>query len=374
MQKEIRIGVIGFGQMGRIHSYAYRSIPLYYDGQPCRIILKCICDANESLAKKGVEQAGFESYTTDYRELVTRTDIDVVNVCTPNKMHKEEVIAALKNGKHVYCEKPLAFSEEEAKEVVAVADRAGLKHQITAEYRFIPAIMKAKELINADFVGRVFHFRGFYLHSGYIDPKRPREWRLLKEMIGGGVLVDLGPHILDIMHYLVGDVEVVSATMETFFKERPLAEDPKKTGKVDVEDAITAVLRFKNGGIGIAEMSRVATGAEDEMRFEINGQNGGLAFNLMQPNELLAFNAQEPKGMQGVKRISTVQKYPPPALMPAPKFTMGWVRSHVAALYSFLDCVVNDRMPSPNFHDALKLHHLMESIYRAVETKSWVRV
>jgi len=374
MQKEIRVGMIGFGQMGRIHSYAYRSIPLYYDGNPCKITMKCVCDTNEALARKGVEQAGFESYTTDYRALVERKDIDVINICTPNKMHKDAVIAAFKNGKHVYCEKPLAYNEAEAKEIVAAADHSGLKHQITAEYRFIPAVMKAKELINADFVGRVFHFRGFYLHSGYIDPKRPREWRLVKEVIGGGVLVDLGPHILDLMQWFIGDVEQVSATMETFFKERPLPENPKKMGKVEVEDAITAVLRFKNGGIGIAEMSRVATGAEDELRFEINGQNGALAFNLMQPNELLAYNAQEPKATQGFKSISTAQKYPAPAIMPAAKFTMGWIRSHVAAQYNFLDCVVNNRMPSPNFHDALKMHHLMEAIYKAVDSRSWVKV
>ncbi|MBI3110655.1 MAG: Gfo/Idh/MocA family oxidoreductase [Ignavibacteriales bacterium] len=374
MQKEIRVGMIGYGQMGRIHTYAYRSIPLYYDGQPCKITLKCVCDANEALARKGVEQAGFESSTTDYRALVERQDIDVVNICTPNRLHKDAVIAALQNGKHVYCEKPLAFDEAEAREIVTVADQSGMKHQITAEYRFIPAIMKAKELINADFVGRVFHFRGLYLHAGYIDPKRPREWRLQKEVIGGGVLVDLGPHILDIMRYLVGEVEEVSVMMETFFKERPMPEDPKKMGKVEVEDAITALMKMSNGALGFAEMSRVATGAEDEMRFEIHGQNGALAFNLMQPNELLAFDTRESKGVQGFKRISTVQKYPAPAMMPAPKFTMGWVRSHIAAIYHFLDSVVHDRMPSPNFHDALKIHHLMESMYRSVETKSWVKI
>jgi predicted dehydrogenase len=153
-----------------------------------------------------------------------------------------------------------------------------------------------------------------------------------------------------------------------------LPDNPKKKGKVDVEDAITAVLRLKNGAIGIAEMSRVATGAEDEMRFEINGQTGALSFNLMKPNELLAYNANEPKGIQGYKAISTVQKYPAPAMMPAPKFTMGWVRSHIAAQYSFLDAVVNDRIPSPSFHDALKVHHLMEAIYKAVEAKQWVKV
>lgn len=374
MQKEIRVGLIGFGQMGRIHSYAYRVIPLYYDGQPCKITLKGVCDANAALAQKGVDQAGFEFATTDYRELIDRKDIDVINICTPNNQHAPALRAALQSGKHVYCEKPLAYNEAEAREIVALADKSGVKHQITAEYRFIPAIMKAKELIDADFVGRVFQYRGAYLHAGYIDPKRPREWRMQKEVIGGGVLVDLGPHLLDIMQYLVGDVDEVSATMETFFKERPLPEDPSTMGKVEVEDAITLVLKFKNGGIGTADLSRVATGAEDEMRFEIHGQNGALAFNLMQPNELLAFNAMEPKGMQGFKKISTVQKYPPPAVMPAPKFTMGWVRSHVAAQFSFLNSIVDDTVPSPNFHDALRLHHLLESIYKSAETKSWVKV
>ena len=145
-------------------------------------------------------------------------------------------------------------------------------------------------------------------------------------------------------------------------------------GKVEVEDAITLILKFKNGAIGTADLSRVATGAEDEMRFEIHGQSGALSFNLMKPNELLAFNAAEPKGAQGFRKISTVQKYPPPASMPAPKFTMGWIRSHVAAQFNFLKSIVEDTMPSPNFHDALKLHHLLESIYKSAETKSWVKV
>lgn len=372
--KELRIGIIGFGQMGRIHAYAYRSIPLYYDGNPCRIILKGVCDSNEALVRKGMEQAGFEFGTTDFRELVAREDIDVVNICTPNKMHKDALLAAIENGKHVYCEKPLAFNEAEARTIVEAAEKAGIKHQITSEYRFIPAVMKARELMEKDFVGRVFHFRGVYLHSGYIDPKRPREWRMQKDVIGGGVLVDLGPHLLDIMHYLVGDVESVSASMETFFKERPLPENPSAMGKVEVEDALVAVLRLNNGALGTVEFSRVATGAEDEMRFEIHGQNGALSFNLMQPNELHAFDARAPKGEQGFRRITTVQKYPAPAVMPAPKFTMGWVRSHIAAQYSFLESIVTNRAPSPNFHDALKLHHLLESIYASVERKGWVRV
>ena len=234
--------------------------------------------------------------------------------------------------------------------------------------------MKAKELIDQGFVGRVFHFRGVYLHAGYIDPKRPREWRMQKNVIGGGVLVDLGPHLLDLMQYLVGRPEQVLGTMETFFKERPLPEDRSKMGPVEVEDAIATLVRFKGGAIGTAEMSRVATGAEDELRFEIHGQNGALSFNLMQPNELHAYNANDPKGAQGFKRITTVQKYPAPASMPAPKFTMGWVRSHVAAQYSFLDCIVNDRTPSPDFNDALALHHLLECVYKSVEQQSWVKV
>jgi len=372
--QEIRIGVIGYGQMGRIHSYAYRSIPFYYDGAPCKITLKGICDVSEPLAKKGKEQGGFEFYCTDFRDLVTRNDIDVIDVCTPNKEHFAAVTAALENGKHVYCEKPLAFDLEEAKKIVEIADRSGCKHQITSEYRFIPAVMKARELIKEDFVGNVFHFRGVYLHSGYIDPNRPREWRLQKDVIGGGVLVDLGPHLLDLMHCLVGEADEVAALTKTFFKERPSPENPTEMLPVDVEDAVLLLLRLKAGGLGFAEMSRVATGAEDELRFEIHGQNGALAFNLMQPNEIRAFNAREPKDRQGFKVITTVQKYPPPAVMPAPKFTMGWIRSHVAAQYSFLDCIVNDRDPSPSFHDALQLHRLLDAAYRSAEQNAWVKV
>jgi len=373
-KEELRIGIIGFGQMGRIHAHAYRSIPLYYDGHPCKITLKGVCDTNEALAKKGVTQAGFEFYTTDYRELVKRDDIDIINICTPNKMHRDAILAAFEHGKHVYSEKPLGFNEKEAEEIVGVAEKSGLKHQITSEYRFIPAIMKAKELVESGFIGRIFHFRGVYLHSGYIDPKRPREWRLQKDVIGGGVLIDLGPHLLDLMHHLVGEVGEVAASMETFFKERPLPDKPEVMASVDVEDAITALLRFKNGGMGTVEMSRVATGAEDELRFEIHGAHGAIGFNLMKPNELKIFDAREKKGDQGFRTVSTVQKYPAPAVMPAPKFTMGWMRSHIAALYHFLECVAQDKVASPSFHDALRIHHIMEKIYEAVDSRSWVKV
>ena len=146
MQKEIRVGVIGFGQMGRVHSYAYRAIPFYYDGHPCKITLKGVCDVNPMLAQKGIDQAGFEFSTSDYRQLVDRKDIDVINICTPNNLHAPALRAALETGKHIYCEKPLAYNEAEAREIVALADKAGVKHQITAEYRFIPAIMKAKDV------------------------------------------------------------------------------------------------------------------------------------------------------------------------------------------------------------------------------------
>ena len=369
--RELRVGLIGFGQMGRIHAYAYRAIPFYYDGKPCRITLTGVCDANEALARKGAEQAGFGFWTTDWQELVARPDIDLVNICTPNNQHAPAVIGALKAGKHVYCEKPLAYDEAQAREIVQVAEASGLCHQITSEYRFIPAVMKARELVEKDFVGRLFQFRGAYLHAGYIDPRRPREWRMQKDVIGGGVLVDLGPHLLDIMQYLAGEVQEVSAQMETFFKERPLPEDPSRMGAVEVEDAITILVRFKSGAMGTADLSRVATGAEDEMRFEIHGQNGALSFNLMEPNVLRAFSARDPRDLQGYRLISTVQKYGPPAVMPAPKFTMGWIRAHVAAQYSFLDAIVNGRKASPDFRDALKLHHLLETIYRSVRSRRW---
>jgi predicted dehydrogenase len=371
-QEPIGVGIVGFGLMGRVHAYAYRSIPIYYNGQPCPIRLVGICDVDEARAREGVEQAGFEFATRDVADLVARQDIDVIDVCTPNRFHATAVEMAVRAGKHVYCEKPLAYDLPEARRLARLAKQRGIKHQVTAEYRFFPALLRARQLVDEDFLGRLFHVRGVYLHSGYVDPDRPLEWRLRKDIIGGGVLVDLGPHLLDLMRWLGGEVEAVCAVTETFIKERPLPEQPEVKAKVEVDDAVAALLRFRSGAVATAEMSRVATGAEDEMRLELHGSKGALRFDLMEPNWLLAYDRTLPPEQRGFVRLPTVQYYPPPAAVPSPKFSLGWIRSHVHAQFTFLQAVVEDRPTAPSFDDAVCVHELIDALYRSAAQRRWV--
>lgn len=366
------IGIVGYGLMGRVHAYAYRAIPVYYHGQPGPIRLVGVCDVDAGRAREGVAEAGFAVATTRVEDLTARDDIDVIDVCTPNRFHAEAVESALRAGKHVYCEKPLAVNLVEARRLAALAREAGVVHQVVSEYRFFPAMLRAHELVRAEFVGRTFHARGAYLHSGYVDPERPLEWRLRREITGGGVLMDLGPHLLDLMRWLAGEIESVCAVAETFIRERRSVEDPGRRVPVDVEDAIVLLLRFRSGALGTAELSRVATGAEDELRLELHGSNGALSFNLMDPNWLLAYDRTVPPDRRGFAKLATVQAYPPPASVPSPKFTLGWIRSHVHAQFSFLDALVHGRPAAPSFDDAVRVHEVIEAGYRAARDRRWV--
>ncbi len=374
----IGIGLVGFGLMGRVHTYAWRSIPLLYDGLPCPVELVGVCDVDEKIAQKGVQQAGFSFWTTDYRELIAHPRVNLVDICVPNRYHGDVIRTALGYRKHIYCEKPLAHTYEEAKAVAAEAQEAakdGVKCQLVSEYRFFPAMLKAKELMEKGRIGRIFHVRGCYLHSGYVDPNRPLEWRLRKEIIGGGVLMDLGPHLLDLILHLLHGMDrpvAVSGAVQTFIKERPLPEDRTRKAPVEVDDAAWALLRFESGAFGTVEFSRVATGTEDELRLEIHGDRGAISFNLMEPNWLWFFDRTLPKEDWGYQKIATVQKYPPPAAYPSPKFTLGWMRSHIHAQFLFLRSIVDDQPPGPDFNDGLRVHELIEAIYRSAKKGQWI--
>ena len=209
--RTIGVGLIGYGQMGRIHTLAYRTIPLYYEPAPALLRLVGVCDAVKERAEIGRIQGGYEIACSDPMELIGRKDVDLICVCTPNKLHYPVVKAALEAGKHIFCEKPLGFDLKESEELAALEKKSKGKHMVNAEFRYINAALTAKDLIRQGRVGRIFHFRGGHLHSGYVDPKKPREWRLVKSIIGGGVLTDLGPHILDLVEAALGPVTELTA-------------------------------------------------------------------------------------------------------------------------------------------------------------------
>jgi predicted dehydrogenase len=372
------VGMIGYGFMGKMHTYSYLSLPLIYDPPPARIKLVGVCTATQESGQKAVEQAGYEFATQDYQELMSRDDIHIINVCTPNFLHKEQVITALESGKHVYCDKPLAMDLEEARQIWEVAREAKTVHQMTFQYRFIPAILRAKQLIEEGFLGRVYQFRALYLHSGYIDPNRPISWRLERSKGGGGAAYDLGSHIIDLTRYLLGEFDQVFATTETFVKQRPLAPGSEEHMPVEVDDVFWCQARLKSGAVGVIEASRMSTGAMDEIRFEAHGDKGAIRFNSMDPNWLEVYDATLPTGDyggdRGFKRIECVQHYPKPAALPGPKFSIGWMRYHIASIYDFVSNVVHNRQSHPSIEDGMIVHEVLDAAFRSSASGTWVEV
>lgn len=375
--EEIRVGIVGFGFMGKTHAYGYRTIPLYYSNLPYKIKLVGVCDSVKEVAEAAKESLDFEFATTDPDDIFNRKDIDVVDICTPNIYHKEGVIKAIREGKNVYCDKPLATSYEETKEITDLLDKHDVITQVALQYRFFPATMRAKEIIDEGRIGRVMSFRACYLHSGSVDPKKPIGWKQDKKFGGGGVLFDLGSHVLDIMYYLLGEYSSIFAKTEVIYPQRP-----DKSGNminIEADDVAFMIARMKNGGTGTIEASKVATGTNDELRFEIHGDKGSVRFNLMEPSWLEYYDntvSDAPLGgVKGYTRIECVQRFKKPGDgFPGPKFSVGWIRSHVHSLYNFINCVYEKKQASPSFKDGAYIQYVMEQAYKSDTLKQWVEI
>lgn len=372
------VGMVGYGFMGKVHTYAYQSLPMMYDPMPVKIRLVGVATASEASGAKAMDQAGYEFATRDYHDLLARDDIHLINVCVPNHLHRDVVIDALKAGKHVYCDKPLALNLEQAEEMWEAARNAKTIHQMTFNYRFIPAMMRAKQLADDGFLGRVYQFRVSYLHSSYIDPNRPFTWRMDMSRGGGGASADLGSHVIDLVRYLLGDFGSVFATGETFIKDRPAAAGSAQRRQVDVDDVFWMQCRMQSGAFGTIEASRLSTGACDEIRLEIHGELGAIRFNSMDPNWLDVYDVRLPGGDfggdRGFKRIECVQQYPKPAAIPGPKNSVGWMRYHIASMYDFVCNVADNRQARPSILDGLRVQQVLASAYRSSDRISWEKV
>ncbi|MFH1742342.1 MAG: Gfo/Idh/MocA family oxidoreductase, partial [bacterium] len=284
---EYGVGIVGFGFMGKTHTYGYRTIPFFYDEPPIRFALKGVCVRRAETIDGALAVGGFEFGSTDYRELLDRSDVHIIHVCTPNSLHREQVVEAIRAGKHVYCDKPLGASYEDCVSMVdALKEHGkGLVTQVALQNRFYPCTMRAKQLVEEGFLGRVLSFRACYLHASSINPKKPLGWKLDKAKGGGGVLYDLGSHVLDMVAWLIGPFTQVSAATKIAFPERPHPETGEMV-KVYADDQALLSLRTRDGALGSVEASKLATGVSDELRVEIHGEKGALRFNLMDPNWL----------------------------------------------------------------------------------------
>jgi predicted dehydrogenase len=366
-QRVFGVGIIGFGFMGRTHAYGHLNLPLFYDPVPCRTRLVAVATSSKETAARAQQAGGFEAATDDWRALIARPDVDIVHVCTPNHLHREQVPAALAAGKHVYCDKPLCTSRQEADEIADALPGAGVTHQMVLHNRFFPATLRAKQLAEDGFLGEVLSLRGAYLHSGNVDPSSPLKWRLDRARAGGGVLLDLGSHLLDLMQHLVGPLEIVHCLTRIAYPERPLPGVHGETAPVETEDAAFLTVRTGNGALGHLEVSKIATGSMDELRFEIHGSRGALRFNLMQPNFLWVYDQTQPTSQRGWRAVETIQGYPPPAVFPPSKMTIGWLRGHLACLHHFLSAVAEGRPADPGLQVGVELQRLMADAYEMAE-------
>lgn len=339
-----------------------------------------VSTATEESADRVRREGGFELVTTDYQELLERDDVQVVSCCAPNDAHREIVLAALAAGKHVYCDKPLALNLAQAEEVAGAAAGTTSVCQMTFQYRFVPAIRRARQMIAEGFLGRPLQFRAAYLHSGYVDPQRPHSWRLDRKRSGGGAVMDLGVHAVDLVRALWGEFRSVACLQRTFIPWRP-RPDGAGLSHVDVDDVSLAQAELANGAVGTLEFSRLATGSEDELRIELYGDRGALRFNLMEPDWLYAYDGRPPDqplgGERGWQQVAVLGRYPEKGALPGAKCTQGWMRFHVASAYDFLNNVAREEMSwySPGFNEGQEAQRVVEALQRsATNNGAWVSV
>ena len=312
----IRVGLVGYGGIGKVHALAYRSIPYHYGLPADAVRIVAVATSSAASAERAAREIGCPVWSDDYRRIVERDDVDLVDCSVPNDLHEPVVVAAAAAGKHIYCEKPLARTVAEGARMADAVGRAGVKAQPTFNFRFFPAITRAKQLVDDGFLGRVFSFRGRYYRSSYIDAAKPMSWRLDKEASGGGAMHDLGSHVLDLVGYLLGRCESVNATLETLIDRRPVSAGSDELAPVEVDDCCFLHLRTAGGVLGLVEVSRMGTGAVNDLQVEVFGDRGAIRFRAEEPSWLEVYDATDPAeplgGMRGYRRLETVQHHAGP--------------------------------------------------------------
>lgn len=375
--KPIRIGLIGYGAIGRVHMMGYRAIPLIYGLPADAVQVVGVATSRGETAAAAAREIGCELYSADYRDLLTQPDIDMIDCCTPNGSHHEIIVAAAAAGKHIYCEKPLSLTVAEGEAMVESVERAGIKHQMTFNFRFIPAIARAKQLIEAGFVGNIFSFRGRFYRPSYIDPHKPMSWKLRRETSGGGALYDLGSHVLDLLYYLLGDFGSVQAMLETLIPERPIAAGSSEREAVTVDDLALLHLRMASGAVGTVDISRMGTGTTIDLQIEIYGDKGAIRFRADDPSWLEVYDVRDEGkplgGMRGFRKIETVQHYED-ALAPDWTQPLGFDRTHTECQYRFLRAIWDDQPASPSLAEGLKIQAVMAAAQQSDAESRWVDV
>jgi len=375
MGRFVGVGLIGHGFMGRAHSLAWRNITLFTDS-PLTPVLKAVAGRSEDALRGFAARFGFERYYTDYRLMIKDPGIDIIDNVTPNYMHAEPTIEAMEAGKHVIVEKPMAMNSREAYEMVRVAERTGVINMVAHNYRFVPAIVLARQLIGSGSLGRIYHFRALYLQQSLANPEAPMTWRLRREYAGYGTIADLGSHVIDLARYLIGEVVSVNGTLYTFNRFR-VNQATGVREEVNVDEGFTAMLRFENGAFGLIEASKLATGHYNSLIIEVNGSEGSIRFDLERINELEVHLAKDGE-LSGFRRILVTQRtHPYLRFWWPPGHVLGWEHTFTHEVYHFLTRLAEGKDVAPeaaNFRDGLRVMRIIEAIAESSEKGTWVNV
>ncbi len=377
MAKNLNIGMIGYGFMGRAHSNAYRKVNNFFDLE-YRPVLKAICARDEKNAKAFAEKWGYESVETDWRKLLARKDIDAVDICTPNNLHKEIAIAAAQAGKAILCEKPLAMNAAEGAEMVAAVEKAGVPNIVWYNYRRVPAVTFAKQLIDSGKLGKIFHYRANFLQDWTISADLPQGgqglWRLDLAASGSGVTGDLLAHCIDTAIWLNGGIANVSAMTETFIKERK-HNLTGKVEKVGIDDACAFLCRFTNGSLGLFESTRYARGHKALYTFEINGEHASIKWDLHDLHRLQWFDHRDEGPLRGWRSIHVTDgDHPYMSKWWVPGLQIGYEHSFVHQVADFLEGLAKKTPVSPTFRDALETQKICDAVLASGKTGQWTEV
>jgi len=361
--EKIGIGIVGFGFIGRVHALAFSSAPYCYHDLPYLPEIRGIATSRPETAQKVKEETGVALATSSFSELIAREDIDIVVVALPNALHREVVEEAARAKKAIYCDKPLSSNLEGAEVIERVVKEENVPLGVVFQNRFVPALWRAKELIQEGFLGEILRFRALYLHSGYLDVERPLTWRLDRKLSGGGALLDLGSHLVDLLFYLGGEEPHLKASWgRTFIPER-------KGKEIKVDDWSVVLFDLAGGGEGSIESSRISTGSADELRLEIEGKKGAIRYNSMQPNYLAVYDLKDKAsplgGDRGFKALECISQFPPPFALPG-KFPVGWINAHVACAHDFLLRLAGREARGATVEDGMKVQRFIEDAYHSM--------
>ena len=370
--RKINIAVIGTGAMGRTHSYCAANLPFFYESLPFKPVLHTICSRDEQKGEKIRDEWGFLYSESDMSKILANPEIDVVDICTPNIHHFETLLNAFSHKKNIYCEKPLVISSEQASKVLSSAGEQ--IYAVVFHNRFYPAILRAKQLIEENRIGRIMSFRCAYLHNSNIDANKAAGWKQSADH-GGGTLFDLGSHAIDLTRFLCDEFKSVLGTSQIFFPVRKGMDD--KEWHTNADDAFYMTVKSVSGAVGTIEANKLATGTNSELYLEIYGEFGAIRFDLMQPNYLEFYDGSSSDGdyggERGFTRIECVQRYPFPSVFPAVKAPIGWLRAHMHSYYLYLESVHNGKLHNllPSLDDGAAVQNIMEKAYLSDKNGRW---